>query len=385
MAVDVIGPLRRRYDAFFGSRPGVPFAVVTGGDRRQVVGAGDPAFTVTVTDPGGAKALASLDQFAVAVAYLRGWLDLDGDLLAALSVRGMFHDRHPVAWLGRLAPALVLGRVEHDRRAVSAHYDEDPEFFRTFLDTRHRGYSEGVFDRDDEPLEDAMTRKLDLALDALGVGPGDRVLDVGAGFGAFAGHAARRGVEVTGLTLSAPQERFIADLAAREDLPVTVHRQHVFRFTSEKPFDAIVNMGATEHLPDYRTTLRRYAALLRPGGRVYLDALAMRTQHRVSTFLSRYIFPGNSRPVLLHQYLRHVADSPFELCAVEDDRHNYYLTCAEWARRLDAARDEVVRRWGEPLYRRFRLFLWGSAAGFHSGLVQAYRWVLRLPDTSATG
>jgi cyclopropane-fatty-acyl-phospholipid synthase len=381
-ATDVIGPLRRRYQDYTATHPAAPFTVATPDGATHPIGAGEPAFTIAVTDPRGGSALASLDQFAVATAYLRGWLDLDGDLLAAFALRDLFHDRHPLAWLGRHTPALVLGRVEHDRRAVSSHYDQDVDFFRTFLDTRHRGYSEGVFARDDEPLEDAMTRKLQIALDVIEAKPGDRVLDVGAGFGAFAEFAARRGVEVTGLTLSAKQERFVADLAAGAGLPVTILREHVYRFRADRPFDAIVNMGASEHLPDYKATLRTYARLLRPGGRVYLDALAMRTKHKVSTFLMRHIFPGNSRPVLLHQYLRHVAHSPFELLSVEDDRHNYHLTCAEWARRLDAARDEVVRRWGEPLYRRFRLFLWGSAAGFSSGMVQAYRWVLRLPDAA---
>jgi cyclopropane-fatty-acyl-phospholipid synthase len=105
----------------------------------------------------------------------------------------------------------------------------------------------------------------------------------------------------------------------------------------------------------------------------------MRAKHRVSTFMSRYIYPGGSSPLVLHEYLRRVARSPFELISVVDDRHNYHLTCKAWAQRLDAARDEVVHRWGDPLYRRFRLFLWGSAAGFATGQVQAYRWVLRLP------
>ena len=139
-------------------------------------------------------------------------------------------------------------------------------------------------------------------------------------------------------------------------------------------------MGVTEHLPDYRTTIRKYAELVKPGGHVYLDALAMRTKHNVSTFMSRYVYPGGSSPLLLHQYLKEVARSPFELISVVDDRHNYFLTCQRWAQRLDAARDDVVKRWGEPLYRRFRLFLWGSAAGFDTGLVQAYRWVLRMPE-----
>jgi cyclopropane-fatty-acyl-phospholipid synthase len=377
---DTISALQRRYDTFFATRPEVPFAVTPAGGSVHSFGTGEPLFTIRVTDPRGEKALAGLDQFSVAVAYLQGWLDVEGDLAAVLKMRSFFNDFHPIAFLSRFTPgALLKGRKEHDRKAISQHYDEDSEFFLTFLDQRHRCYTEGVFVADDEPLEDAMTRKMDLALEAIEVKPGDRVLEVGGGWGAFSEHAARRGIDVTTTTLAVESERYLKDLFNREQLPVTVVRQHIFGYTNEHKFDAIVNMGVTEHLPDYRTTLRKYAELLRPGGRVYLDALAMRRKHVASTFLKRYIYPGNSAPLLLHQYLRQVARSPFELLSVADDRHNYYLTCREWAIRLDAAREEIVARWGEPLYRRFRLFLWGSAAGFDTGLVQAYRWVLRLP------
>jgi cyclopropane-fatty-acyl-phospholipid synthase len=371
--------LDRRYQGYFADRAAVPFAVKHLDGARQALGDGEPVFTIEVTDPRGAKALADLDQFAIGVAYLRGWLDVSGDLMTALKVRGMFHDRHPIAWIARFAPALRVGRTEHDRRAIAAHYDNDSEFFLTFMDSRHRCYTQGVFARDDEPLEDAMTRKMDLALAALQVSPGDHVLEVGGGWGAFAEHAGRRGIRVTTLTLAQESERYLNELFTRERLPATVVRQHILRYESPVRFDGIVNMGVTEHLPNYKATLRKYAELVRPGGHVYLDALAMRAKHRVSTFMSRYIYPGKSSPLVLHAYLRQVARSPFELVSVEDDRHNYHLTCAEWARRLDAARDDVVRQWGEPFYRRFRLFLWGSAASFDTGLVQAYRWVLRRP------
>ncbi|HEY0697965.1 MAG TPA: class I SAM-dependent methyltransferase [Micromonospora sp.] len=378
-STDLISAVQRRYDRFFADRPAVSFAVESRAGTHSF-GPDDPAFTIRISDARGARALAGLDQLQVGTAYLHGWLDVDGDLAAALRMRAFFNDFHPVAFLSRFTPAaLVQGRRENDRRAIAQHYDEDPEFFLTFLDTRHRCYTEGVFASDDEPLEDAMTRKLDLALEAIGVRPGDRVLEVGGGWGAFAEHAARRGIQVTTTTLSKESERFLTDLFDRERLPVRVLREHIFAHTTDRPYDAIVNMGVTEHLPDYRTTLRKYAELLRPGGRVYLDALAMRRKHLASTFLKRYIYPGNSAPLLLHQYLRQVARSPFELVTLDDDRHNYFLTCREWAIRLDRARQEVVTRWGEPLYRRFRLFLWGSAAGFDTGLVQAYRWVLRLP------
>ena len=108
----------------------------------------------------------------------------------------------------------------------------------------------------------------------------------------------------------------------------------------------------------------------------------MRRKHGISHVHERYIYPGNSAPLLLHQYLRHVARSPFELISVA--RRPAQLLpdlpgVGAAARR--AARDEIVARWGDPLYRRFRLFLWGSAAGFDTGLVQAYRWVLKMPGS----
>jgi cyclopropane-fatty-acyl-phospholipid synthase len=379
---DLFRPLQRRYESFFADRPPISFAVTTADGTTRVLGPDRPAFTITVKDGRGARALASLDQFAVAVSYLRGWLDLDGDLVAALRMRNFMRDIHPIALLSEYLPALLRGKA-HDRESISHHYDEDSDFFLTFLDQRHRCYTEGVFARDDEPLEDAMTRKMDLALEAIGVGPGDHVLEVGGGWGAFMEHAGKRGIRVTVLTLSVESERFLNDLIDKEDLPATVVRQHFLGYESPQRYDAIVNMGVTEHLPNYRASLRQYSRLLKPGGNVYLDALAMRAKRNLSTFMKRYVYPGASAPLLLHDYLRHVARSPFELISVTDDRHNYYLTCKQWAQRLDAARDEVVRRWGEPLYRRFRLFLWGSAAGFDTGLVQAYRWVLHLPPARA--
>jgi cyclopropane-fatty-acyl-phospholipid synthase len=374
----VIDTLQRRHRAFFADRPTTSFAIRTIEGTTHVLGPDQPAFTITVKDPRGATALAKLDQFAVAVSYLRGWLDLDGDLVKALTMRAFLRDIHPIAWISEFLPAMLRGK-EHDRRSIAHHYDEDSEFFLTFLDQRHRCYTEGVFARDDEPLEDAMTRKMDLALEALNVRPGDHVLEVGGGWGAFLEHAAKRGVRVTALTLSRESERFLTELIEREQLPANVVRQHFLGYESKERYDAIVNMGVTEHLPNYRASLHKYAELLKPGGNIYLDALAMRAKRRLSTFMKRYVYPGSSAPLLLHDYLRHVAHSPFQLLSVTDDRHNYYLTCREWAQRLDAAREEIVRRWGEPIYRRFRLFLWGSAAGFDTGLVQAYRWVLHLP------
>ncbi|RLK54371.1 class I SAM-dependent methyltransferase [Actinokineospora cianjurensis] len=373
------GAFGRRYRTYFRKRAEVPFRVQPPTGDGRTLGSGEPVFTLVANNNAGMSALNSLDQVQVGLAYLDGNIDIEGDILTALEVRKFFGDFHPISYANRFLPAVVRGKTEHDRRSITAHYDRDPEFFLSFLDERHRCYTQGSFKSDDEPIEDAMTRKMDLAIEQLGLNPGDTVLEVGGGWGAFVEHAGRKGIEVTTLTLSEPSELYLKDLIAREGLPCQVLRQHVFEYSPGVKYDAVVNMGVTEHLPDYARSLTKYEELLKPGGRVYLDALAMRAKHRVSTFMSRYIYPGVSSPLLLHDYLRHVAKSPFDLVSVDDERHNYYLTCKIWAEKLDANREHVIRTWGEPLYRHFRLFLWGSASGFHTGLVQAYRWALELP------
>src|SRR6187401_3009086 len=248
----LVRTLDERYRKYFSKRPPTTFAVSGTDGPAHTLGTGEPAFTITARDADGVRALGSLDQLQVAVAYLQGHLDVEGDLLAVFAMRKFFPDIHPIAWLARFAPGLLRGKAEHDRRAISAHYDRESEFFLTFLDTRHRCYTEGVFAHDDEPLEDAMTRKMDIAIAALGLKPGDHVLEVGGGWGAFTEYAAKRDIEVTTLTLAEESEAYLNELIAKEDLPARVVRQHVLHYSAPTRYDAIVNMGVTEHLPDYR-------------------------------------------------------------------------------------------------------------------------------------
>ncbi|GAA3179851.1 hypothetical protein GCM10010531_37340 [Blastococcus jejuensis] len=212
------------------------------------------------------------------------------------------------------------------------------------------------------------------------------MLDVGGGWGAFLEFASRRGLHITSLTLSQASADYLRSLVAQESLSTaTVVRRHLFDYRPDRRFDAIVNMGVTEHLPNYAATLRSYQRLLRPGGRIYIDALAMRKRHHVSSYMSKYIYPGDASPLILHRFLREVARSPFSIEAIVDERENYYLTCKAWAQRLDKARVDVEARWGRQMYRRYSAFLWGSASGFWTGHLDAYRLHLQLPDRGDAG
>ena len=377
------GSLVRMVERGLAQRTTLPFAVRAPEGAVHAFGRGEPAFTLVANDRRAVAALASLDILAMGEAYLAGSIDVEGDVVSLLSLRGAFRDRHPLLWAWKFLRPLVFGQVKADERHIAEHYDEDPDFYRLFLDRRWRAYSQGVFVADDEPLEAGIERKLEFALEAVGAGEGAHVLDVGGGWGSFNEFAGRRGVRVTSLTISRASERFINELIRGEGLPCRVLREHLFEHNPRERYDAIVNLGVTEHLPDYERTLAKYASLLKPGGRVALDASATRKKYKVSTFLERHIFQGNGSPVCIHDYLRHVAISPFSLCCVLDDTRNYEITTRHWAERLDASREEIERRWGKAQYRRFQLYLWGCVDSFRRDVAQAYRWVLELPPRRA--
>jgi AcrR family transcriptional regulator len=214
--------LARRHRAYVATHPTPTFAVRFPAGEPMTFGDGEPEFTIVEA---GEKALASLDQLQIAVAYMDGHLDVDGDMQSALSMRALFNDFHPLTWLSKFVPGLLGLGHRQDRRSIAAHYDRDPEFFLTFLDTRHRCYTQGAFESDDEELEPAMTRKMDIALRSLGIGPGDHVLDVGGGWGAFLEYAGKQGIHVTSLTLSQESETYLNDLVDREGLPALSTRR----------------------------------------------------------------------------------------------------------------------------------------------------------------
>jgi cyclopropane-fatty-acyl-phospholipid synthase len=355
------------------------------GDKPiRIFGKGEPKAVIVAQEPSGISALISMDLNRIAEAYVLGDLEVDGDLMEVLPLRTTLNDRHPLAFLMRFARPLLQGQVTADHRMVPQHYERDAEFFLSFLDSRHRCYSHGVFASEDESLEDAMTRKLEYALDAIQVREGDHILDIGGGWGTMTEFAGMRGVRVTSLTISEVSRSFIQQLIDRERLPCEVRLEHFFEHSPAQRYDAIVNLGVTEHLPDYARTLRHYDALLAPGGRVYLDASAGRTRWQFSSFFERYIYRGNSSLLCLHEYLQVVTASAFEAEAVHNDRLSYGLTARHWAENLDRRQDEVVARWGPEAYRLFKLYLWGCTDAFARDLCQAYRVVLARPTHALT-
>ena len=356
----------------------VPFVMKFVSGDIQSFGEGNPVFAFQLNNEQAIAALSTLDQQTITEAYLAGHLDITGDIMQVLALREMFKDNKPLRFIWRFIRPILFGQVKSDKKWIANHYDIEEEFFLLFLDQRHRAYSQAVFANDKQSLEDAQTCKLDFALDAVNVHHGDHILDIGSGWGAFVSFAGKKGMKVTSITISERSKSFVEHLIEKEKIPCTVLLEHFIDHYPSIKYDAIVNCGVTEHLPDYKASLKHYAAILKPGGYLYLDASADRVKNSHGSFMSKFVFEGNASLLCLHEFLAEVAQSPFQLCGVWDDRHNYYLTTKKWAERLDQNREYIEQKWGKQLYRIFQLYLWGSAQGFHSGMIDAYRVVLRL-------
>ncbi|MEU8774600.1 cyclopropane-fatty-acyl-phospholipid synthase family protein [Streptomyces sp. NPDC048606] len=273
----------------------------------------------------------------------------------------------------------VAGRsgVRHsklrDRAAIGHHYDVGNEFYGHVLGPS-MVYSCAYW-TPGGTLEEAQRDKLDLVCRKLDLGPGDRLLDVGCGWGSMALHAARSyDVRVTGITLSREQAAYARKRVAEEGLADRVEiRVQDYRDVKDGPYDAISSIGMAEHVgaDRYREYARTLHALLRPGGRLLNHQIARPPEadeeaYRIDEFIDAYVFPdGELSP--LGTTVGELERAGFEVRDVESLREHYALTLRAWVARLEERWEEAVRLTSPGRARVWLLYMAASALGFEHG------------------
>jgi cyclopropane-fatty-acyl-phospholipid synthase len=411
---------RRVFEHVFGPVAERTFAVRYWDAAVDVPPLPQPAFTFVLHSP---EALRRMffppSELALGEAYVRGDFDIEGDLASAMrladAIRARMTPRRAVALLARLlVQSFAAGRAqrprsrfgsregslhsrERDAAAIRSHYDVGNDFYALWLD-RRMVYSCAYFETGSEDIDAAQEAKLDHICRKLRLAPGDRLLDIGCGWGALVRHAAERyGVRALGVTLSPAQaEHARAEIRARGlDRRCAVEVADYRDLGERSRFDRIVSVGMFEHVGPQGMSeyFARVFRLLKSGG-VFLNHGIVRARERAGSglaawlerlvwregaFIDRYVFPDGDL-VTLTTAVAAAEDAGFEVRDVESLREHYAMTLRRWGSRLEAAAAHAVACVGEETYRVWKLYMAGSAHGFARGRLGLAQILLARPD-----
>lgn len=358
----------------------LPLAVIL--PSRQRIDLGPPARVVIhIKDLTGMRLLFDPTLSNLGTGYVEGHLDIDGevdDLIeVAVSLAKVVDPNDFAEPATGLIGRLLAHSKKRDRESIEYHYDVSNEFYKLFLDQR-MVYSCGYFKTPDDSLDLAQEQKLDHILTKLMLKEGDRLLDVGSGWGALAIRAAQRGAHVVGVTLSQNQFDYAVAEVTRLGLSdrCEIRLQDYRDIPETEHFSKIVSVGMFEHvghknLSGYFTKLH---ALLESGGAMLMHGITSTDPNRRvvgrggGEFIDRYVFPDGELPHV-SSVMRAMAEAGFEVVDVESLRRHYARTLTHWAHRLEAHADEARDIAGDRRYRIWRVYLAGCAYGF------AYNWM----------
>ena len=320
------------------------------------------------------------------IGFAQAWIDgdcssLDLTALIRLAARNL----HGLSGAAKGSPFSRLAfRIRHllndntrrgSARNIIAHYDLGNDFFRLWLD-EGMVYSSGLWDGSTPTLETAQSRKIERVLDLLDIRGGERILEIGCGWGTLAVRLAKAGAaHITGLTLSPAQLEFARDLAAARGAASQLDFRLQDYRDVEGRYDRIVSIEMIEAVGEawWPTYFDKIASRLQPGGRAVLQAITIAEEHfdeyrRTVDFIQRFIFPGGCLPskTVLHQQFERAG---LRLVNQETFGLSYARTLAEWRRRFHARWPEIAALRFDDRFRRLWDYYFGyCAAGFLEGV-----------------
>jgi cyclopropane-fatty-acyl-phospholipid synthase len=405
-------------------------------DGTELPGSGDAGFCLVLNHPGALRRMLTPPvELALGEAFIYGDVDIDGDIFAATSLVDELLGRRfsagdvvalvrALRGLPRMGSEHLIGRgparlrgsrhsQARDQAAIQYHYDVGNDFYALWLD-RNMQYSCAYFHTGTEDLDTAQEQKMEHICRKLRLRPGDRLLDIGCGWGGLILYAtAKCGVQALGITLSKNQVQYANDWIGRAGLGDRVQVKLMdYRDPHLGQFDKIVSVGMFEHvgrshLPEYFAQASR---LLKPGGLFLNHGISLRSPIRYAasshssdgasvrthreaiwnrlagryilgagSFIQRYVFPdGEVIPV--SEVNLFAEQAGFEVRDVENLREHYALTLRQWVRRLEAHREEAVRATGEATYRVWRMYMAAVTYGFETGMNNVNQTLLSRPD-----
>lgn len=354
----------------------VPFLIKFNGNEHQV-GEGTPAFTVDFKKMIPVSELTTSTSLALGEAYMRGDLEIEGDLYYALDQFLGQIDQFSTDESILKKLLFTAGSKKNQLKEVSSHYDIGNDFYKLWLDET-LSYSCGYFKNPDDTLYQAQVNKVDYILEKLYLKEGMTLLDIGCGWGFLLMEAAKKyKIKGTGITLSSEQCKEFKERIVKEGLEdyLTVELMDYRDLTkTDRTFDRVVSVGMLEHVgrEQYDVFLKTASHVMKPGGLFLLHYISALKEHAGDPWIRKYIFPGGTIPSL-REILTLAADYQFHTMDVENLRLHYNRTLRCWEKNFKEHVDEVREMFGEEFVRMWDLYLSSCAATFHNGIIDLHQ------------
>lgn len=307
-------------------------------------------------------------------AYADGRVELTGDLVQFLEA--VYRRNRPAERFPHRLRRRHRNSLAGSRQNVRRHYDVGNDFYRLWLDEQ-LVYTCAYFETPDASLEAAQRAKMDLVCRKLRLGPGDRVVEAGCGWGSLALHMARRyGVTVRAFNLSREQVAYARARALREGMAKGVEYIEDDYRNIEGTYDAFVSVGMLEHVgvENYARLGTVIDRVLAPSGRGLIHTIGRHRPLPFNRWMDASVFPGAHIPALSEMM---TIFEPRDFCVldVENLRLHYALTLRHWLARFEAASPRIAEMFDESFVRSWRLYLAGSIAAFTTGWTQLFQVV----------